>query len=256
MSDDRTWSLLWILAISLLTISCLIIVIRDYSSESSIIVLRGFVSLISRRFLGRNIKQFKIKNYYSVKFQFHCLQWMTQLVKVIVKLYDQSYMSRMGNIHKLKNKFKKLRRSSSTSATPAQILYSCFFVSSDASASEREELFIQKLRQCCVLFDFVSDPLSDIKYKEVKRCALHEMVEFITTQRGVLTEPIYPEAVSMVWKCWWLWLYANFLRCFCFMTWHFVSSCFFSLPLMCSEHCHRLRIPTAQNLTLRKMSRR
>ncbi|CAL8111936.1 unnamed protein product [Orchesella dallaii] len=67
----------------------------------------------------------------------------------------------------------------------------------DASATEREELFIQKLRQCGVLFDFVSDPLSDIKYKEVKRCALHEMVEFITTQRGVLTEPIYPEAVSM-----------------------------------------------------------
>jgi len=57
---------------------------------------------------------------------------------------------------------------------------------------------VQKLRQCCVLFDFVSDPLSDIKYKEVKRCALHEMVEYITTQRSVITEPIYPEAVNMV----------------------------------------------------------
>lgn len=68
----------------------------------------------------------------------------------------------------------------------------------DAAASEREELFVQKLRQCGVLFDFVTDPLSDIKYKEVKRCALHEMVEYITTQRGVITEPIYPEAVSMV----------------------------------------------------------
>ena len=68
----------------------------------------------------------------------------------------------------------------------------------DAPAAEREELFVQKLRQCGVLFDFVADPLSDIKYKEVKRCALHEMVEYITTQRGVLTEPIYPEAVNMV----------------------------------------------------------
>lgn len=137
-----------------------------------------------------------------------------QLVKVIaiIKLYELYYIIRMGNLHKLKNKYKNLRRSSS-GATPAQILYACFFVSSDASASEREELFIQKLRQCCVLFDFVSDPLSDIKYKEVKRCALHEMVEFITTQRGVLTEPIYPEAVSMVWKCWWLWLYVCLL-CF------------------------------------------
>lgn len=68
----------------------------------------------------------------------------------------------------------------------------------DAAPVEREELFIQKLRQCCVLFDFVSDPLSDLKWKEVKRAALHEMVEYLTTQRGVITEAIYPEAVNMV----------------------------------------------------------
>ncbi|XP_071447342.1 serine/threonine-protein phosphatase 2A 56 kDa regulatory subunit gamma isoform isoform X2 [Hetaerina americana] len=67
----------------------------------------------------------------------------------------------------------------------------------DAAPGEREELFIQKIRQCCVLFDFVSDPLSDLKWKEVKRTALHEMVEFVTSQRGVITEAIYPEAVNM-----------------------------------------------------------
>ncbi|XP_066996487.1 serine/threonine-protein phosphatase 2A 56 kDa regulatory subunit delta isoform isoform X3 [Anabrus simplex] len=67
----------------------------------------------------------------------------------------------------------------------------------DATSNEREELFIQKIRQCCVLFDFVADPLSDLKWKEVKRAALHEMVEFVTTQRGVITEAIYPEAVDM-----------------------------------------------------------
>ncbi|XP_046402719.1 serine/threonine-protein phosphatase 2A 56 kDa regulatory subunit gamma isoform-like isoform X2 [Ischnura elegans] len=67
----------------------------------------------------------------------------------------------------------------------------------DAAPGEREELFIQKIRQCCVLFDFVSDPLSDLKWKEVKRAALHEMVEFVTSQRGVITEAIYPEAVNM-----------------------------------------------------------
>ena len=49
---------------------------------------------------------------------------------------------------------------------------------------EREDLFIQKIRQACVLFDFISDPLSDLKWKEVKRSALSEMVEYITTQRG------------------------------------------------------------------------
>ena len=64
---------------------------------------------------------------------------------------------------------------------------------SEASLSEKEELFIQKIRQCSVLFDFVSDPLSDLKWKEVKRAALQKMVEFVTQNRGVLTESIYPE---------------------------------------------------------------
>ncbi|KAK6023991.1 protein phosphatase 2A regulatory B subunit [Ostertagia ostertagi] len=36
----------------------------------------------------------------------------------------------------------------------------------DADPSEREDLFIQKLRQCCVVFEFAQDPLSDMKYKE------------------------------------------------------------------------------------------
>lgn len=70
---------------------------------------------------------------------------------------------------------------------------------SDAAPADREELFIQKLRQCCVLFDFASDPLSDLKWKEVKRATLHEMVEYVTSnQKGVITEAIYPEAVNMV----------------------------------------------------------
>lgn len=68
----------------------------------------------------------------------------------------------------------------------------------DVPPAEQEKLFIQKLRQCCVLFDFVSDPLSDLKWKEVKRAALSEMVEYITHNRNVITEPIYPEVVHVV----------------------------------------------------------
>ncbi|KAK7104640.1 serine/threonine-protein phosphatase 2A 56 kDa regulatory subunit gamma isoform-like isoform X2 [Littorina saxatilis] len=67
----------------------------------------------------------------------------------------------------------------------------------DATPAEREELFIQKIRQCTVLFDFVQDPLSDLKWKEVKRAALNEMVEYVTQNRGVVTEAIYPEAINM-----------------------------------------------------------
>lgn len=69
---------------------------------------------------------------------------------------------------------------------------------SDAAPADREELFIQKLRQCCVLFDFATDPLSDLKWKEIKRGALQEMVEFVTQNKGVITEAIYSEAVNMV----------------------------------------------------------
>ena len=73
---------------------------------------------------------------------------------------------------------------------------------SDAPAgNQREELFIKKLQQCCVIFDFNIDPLSDLKYKEVKRAALNELVDFVTTQRGVITEPIHPEAIQMVCLC-------------------------------------------------------
>lgn len=72
------------------------------------------------------------------------------------------------------------------------------FCFADVPPAEQEKLFIQKLRQCCVLFDFVSDPLSDLKWKEVKRAALSEMVEYITHNRNVITEPIYPEVVHMV----------------------------------------------------------
>lgn len=67
----------------------------------------------------------------------------------------------------------------------------------DVSATEREALFIEKLHQCMTLFDFVQDPLSDLKWKEVKRAALNELVEYVTQNRGVITDNIYPEAVQM-----------------------------------------------------------
>lgn len=68
----------------------------------------------------------------------------------------------------------------------------------DVDSNEREDLVIQKIRQCCVVFDFASDQLSDLKYKEVKRAALNELIDYVTTNRGVITEAIYPEAVRMV----------------------------------------------------------
>ncbi|XP_039971046.1 serine/threonine-protein phosphatase 2A 56 kDa regulatory subunit delta isoform isoform X2 [Bactrocera tryoni] len=79
--------------------------------------------------------------------------------------------------------------STTLTATPLPLLR-------ETPANEREQLLIQKLRQCCTLFDF-SEPLSDLKWKEVKRAALHEMVEYLSNQNGVITEAIYPEAINM-----------------------------------------------------------
>lgn len=68
----------------------------------------------------------------------------------------------------------------------------------DADVSEKETLFIQKLRQCCVVFDFANDALSDLKFKEVKRAALNELVDHVSgAAKGSLSEAVYPEAINM-----------------------------------------------------------
>uniref|UniRef100_A0A7N6FCL5 Serine/threonine protein phosphatase 2A regulatory subunit n=1 Tax=Anabas testudineus TaxID=64144 RepID=A0A7N6FCL5_ANATE len=66
-----------------------------------------------------------------------------------------------------------------------------------APVAELHDLFCKKLQQCCVLFDFL-DCVADLKGKEIKRAALNELVESVATSRGVLIEPLYPEAIKMI----------------------------------------------------------
>lgn len=63
--------------------------------------------------------------------------------------------------------------------------------------AERQDLFFKKLKQCCVIFDF-SDLTSDLKGKEIKRQVLAELVEYISINRGCITENVYPEIIQMV----------------------------------------------------------
>jgi serine/threonine-protein phosphatase 2A regulatory subunit B' len=51
-----------------------------------------------------------------------------------------------------------------------------------------------------VIFDFAQDPLSDLKWKEVKRAALNELIDYVTQMRGVITDNVYPEVIQMVRK--------------------------------------------------------
>lgn len=67
----------------------------------------------------------------------------------------------------------------------------------DAPSAEKPELFTQKLQQCCMLFDFL-DTVTDLKSKEIKRATLNELVDYVSTNRGVLVEPAYPEITDMV----------------------------------------------------------
>ncbi|XP_058881294.1 serine/threonine-protein phosphatase 2A 56 kDa regulatory subunit alpha isoform-like isoform X2 [Acipenser ruthenus] len=48
-----------------------------------------------------------------------------------------------------------------------------------------------------MLFDFM-EPVADLKSKEIKRATLNELVDFVSTNRGVLVEAAYPEIAAMI----------------------------------------------------------
>lgn len=50
-----------------------------------------------------------------------------------------------------------------------------------------------------MLFDFL-DSVTDLKSKEIKRATLNELVDYVSTNRGVLVETAYPEISNMVRK--------------------------------------------------------
>ncbi|KAJ2993065.1 hypothetical protein HDV02_002656 [Globomyces sp. JEL0801] len=66
----------------------------------------------------------------------------------------------------------------------------------DVPVLERPDLLIKKIGQCGVIFDF-TDSLSDLKGKEIKRQTLTELVDYVSNNRGVITENVYPELMKM-----------------------------------------------------------
>jgi serine/threonine-protein phosphatase 2A regulatory subunit B' len=62
--------------------------------------------------------------------------------------------------------------------------------------NRRQELFMQKIDQCNIIFDF-NDQTADMKSKEIKRLALHELLDYVANNRSVITEPMYPRVVDM-----------------------------------------------------------
>ncbi|KAJ1550148.1 Serine/threonine-protein phosphatase 2A 56 kDa regulatory subunit delta isoform, partial [Nowakowskiella sp. JEL0078] len=66
----------------------------------------------------------------------------------------------------------------------------------DVPVADRQDLFLKKIQQCMVIFDF-NNEMSDLKGKEIKRQTLTEIVEYITNNRGVLLEVVYPEIINL-----------------------------------------------------------
>lgn len=60
----------------------------------------------------------------------------------------------------------------------------------------RLDLFIMKVDQCNVMFDF-NDPSFDIRGKEIKRVTLQELIEFISSNRFTYAEDMYKHVVDM-----------------------------------------------------------
>lgn len=63
--------------------------------------------------------------------------------------------------------------------------------------SERQNLFLRKVQTCCFLFDF-SDTQKSAREKEIKRQTLMDLVDFIQSGSGKITETCQEEMVKMI----------------------------------------------------------
>ncbi|XP_067938985.1 serine/threonine-protein phosphatase 2A 56 kDa regulatory subunit epsilon isoform-like [Watersipora subatra] len=67
----------------------------------------------------------------------------------------------------------------------------------DTPSSDHHDLMMKKLNQCGNIFNFM-DPMMDVKSKEIKRNCLTELIDYVTTNKNVLQDAVYPEIVKMV----------------------------------------------------------
>ncbi|KAK4478676.1 hypothetical protein RD792_014169 [Penstemon davidsonii] len=67
----------------------------------------------------------------------------------------------------------------------------------DVPVSERQSIFLRKLQICCFQFDF-SDTMKMVREKEIKRQTLVELVDFIQSGSGKITETNQEEMIRMI----------------------------------------------------------
>ncbi|CAH9117748.1 unnamed protein product [Cuscuta europaea] len=67
----------------------------------------------------------------------------------------------------------------------------------DVPVSERQNMFLKKLQICCFQFDF-TDAMRMVREKEIKRQSLVELVDFIQSGSGKITESNQEEMIRMI----------------------------------------------------------
>ncbi|KAL5987782.1 hypothetical protein ACLOJK_035536 [Asimina triloba] len=67
----------------------------------------------------------------------------------------------------------------------------------DVPSSEKQNLFIRKLNMCCIVFDF-TDPMKNLKEKDVKRQTLLELVDYVAAVTAKFNEITMQEITKMV----------------------------------------------------------
>lgn len=66
----------------------------------------------------------------------------------------------------------------------------------DVPPKEHKELFLRKIEQCKVMFDF-NNPASDLAGKDIKQIALSELSEYVSTNRLRITPEMYSAVIEM-----------------------------------------------------------
>ncbi|XP_047334431.1 serine/threonine protein phosphatase 2A 59 kDa regulatory subunit B' gamma isoform-like [Impatiens glandulifera] len=67
----------------------------------------------------------------------------------------------------------------------------------DVPNSEKQNLFLSKLKMCCIIFDF-SDATKNLKEKDIKRQTLLELVDYISSVNSKFNEIVMQEITRMI----------------------------------------------------------
>ncbi|KAK6922348.1 Protein phosphatase 2A, regulatory B subunit, B56 [Dillenia turbinata] len=110
---------------------------------------------------------------------------------------DDLLGQRMDGWHDAESGYGPGNKNRIPNGTPVSATYEALPAFRDVPSSEKQNLFIRKLKLCSVVFDF-TDPTKNLKEKDIKRQILLELVDYVSSANGKFTESVMQEIVKMV----------------------------------------------------------